>query len=77
MTITDRRGTLETLETRDLLALRRHCVLQPGDRLHQSNHQRLQIGGRQTVKIDSGQHPQSESETRAFVNPPGPPFCPY
>src|SRR5205814_9456450 len=52
----DRRRTLEPLQASDLGALLGSHLLQRRDLAQQSQHQRLQRGDRQTIKIGGGRH---------------------
>ena len=57
----DIRLALQTLQPRDLLALLQNNLLQRRHLLKKRDHQRLQSGGRKTIKIIGRRHPSIES----------------
>src|ERR1700737_1939372 len=56
---------LEALQARDFVALLRRYALQIGDLAEQPDHQSLELGRRQAVNFNRGNHSQVESEPAA------------
>src|SRR5215813_8294864 len=64
----DRRPTGPALETSDLVAQRSIRSLQLRHLLKQFDHQALQLGMGQAIKIDRRRHAKTESDSRRRVN---------
>jgi hypothetical protein len=72
----DLRPALEAFQPGNLVALRRDQALQLRDPGDQRDHQRLQLGLRESIDVRGQHHAESESKIPQAENPHRPDFCP-